>query len=137
MTEETGKIIERQQLENGIELLLYDRSRVTAGDRWQVELICEAHIPIAESFWELVAEEEDQLLPDIRKMLGDQLVFVAIKQRNFIDAEERETVLQDMVQQVHSIMLVYLKKPQFPQKFFKKQYRDALQKLLIQQAMNS
>jgi hypothetical protein len=135
MTRDTGKIIDQQYLENGIELLLYDRSRVTAGDRWQVELKCEAHIPIDESYWEMVTHEEAHLLPDIRKILGDRLVFVATKQRNFVDANERETVLQEMVHQVYSSMLEYLKKPQFPQEFFKKQYRDAHQKVLIQQAM--
>ena len=135
MTGDTGKIIDQQQLENGIELLLYDRSRVTAGDRWQVELKCEAHIQIEESYWDMVTEEEDRLLPDIRKILGDRVVFVATKQRNFVDANERETVLQEMVQQIHSSMLEYLKKPHFPQEFFKKQYRDARQKVLIQQAM--
>jgi len=135
MIDDTGKIIEQQHLENGIELLLYDRSRVTAGDRWQVELKCEAHIQIDESYWDMVIEEEDRLLPDIRKILGDRLVFVATKQRNFVDANERETVLQEMVQQVHRSMLEYLKKPHFPQEFFKKQYRDAHQKVLIQRAM--
>ena len=136
MTGDTGKIIDQQHLENGIELLLYDRSRVTAGDRWQVELKCEAHIQIEESYWDMVTEEEDRLLPGIQKILGDRVVFVATKQRNFVDANERETVLQEMVQQVHSSMLEYLKKPHFPQEFFKKQYRDARQKVLIQQAMD-
>jgi hypothetical protein len=136
MTDDTGKIIDQRHLENGIELLLYDRSRVTAGDRWQVELKCEAYIQIDESYWDMVTEEEDRLLPDIRKILGDRVVFVATKQRNFVDANERETVLQEMVQQVHSSMLEYLKKPHFPQEFFKKQYRDARQKVLIQQAMD-
>ncbi len=136
MTGDTGKIIDQLHLENGIELLLYDRSRVTAGDRWLVELKCEAHIPIDESYWDMVTDEEGRLLPDIRKILGDRLVFVATKQRNFVDANERETVLQEMVQQVHSSMLEYLKKPHFPQEFFKKQYRDARQKVLIQQAMD-
>ena len=135
MTDDTGKIIDKLHLENGIELLLYDRSRVTAGDRWQVELKCEANIPIDESYWEMVTHEEAHLLSDIRKILGDRLVFVATKQRNFVDANERETVLQEMVQQVYNSMLKYLKKAHFPREFFKKQYREAHQKVLIQQAM--
>ncbi len=136
MTAETDRILAQQQLENGIELLLYDRSRITAGDRWQVQLLCEAHIPIDESYWEMVVEEEPQLLPDIRKILGgDRLVFATTKQRHFVDAEERETVLQEMVQQVYNSMLEYLKKPQFPQEFFKKQYRETLQKVLLQQSI--
>jgi len=134
MTAENERIIEQQKLKNGIELFLYDRSRVTAGDRWQVQLICEAHIPIAESYWDMVLHEESQLLPDIRKILGDRLVFVTTKQRNFVDAEELESVLHEMVQQVHNSMLEYLKKPHFPQAYFKKQYRETLQEVLLQQA---
>ena len=136
MVNETGKLIEQQQLENGIELLLYDRSRVTAGDRWQVQLLCEAHITIDESYWDMVTQEESRLLPDIRKILEDRLVFVTTKVRNFVDAEERETVLQEMVQQVHNSILEYLKKPHFPQEFFKKQCRETHQKVLIQQAID-
>jgi len=136
MTDETGKLIEQQHLENGIELFMYDQSRLTAGDRWQVELKCEAHIPIDESFWDLMTEQEPGLLLDIRKILGDELLFVTTKQRNFIDAEECETVLREMVQQVHSSMLEYLKKPHFPREFFRKQYRDARQKVLVRQAMD-
>jgi hypothetical protein len=135
MTAETERIIEQQQLENGIELLLYDRSRITAGDRWQVQLLCEAHIAIDKSYWDMVSQEESRLLPDIRKILGARLVFVTTKERNFVEAEERETVLQEMVQQVHNSMLEYMKKPQFPQEFFKKQYRETLQKVLLQQSI--
>ena len=135
MTNETGKVIEQQRLDNGIELFLFDRSRVMAGDRWQVELKCKAHIPIDESCWNKIAQESPQLLPDIRKILGDRLVFVFTKKRNFVDAKEREIVLQEMVQQVYNSMLEYLKRPHFPQEFFKKQYRETHQKILIQQAM--
>ncbi len=137
MTAETEKIIEQQQLDNGIELFLYDRSRLTAGDRWQVELKCEAHIPIEKSFWGMMEHDAPQLLADVRRILGDRLVFVTTKKRNFVDAKERETVLQEMVQQIYSTMLEYLKKPHFPQKFFMKQYRDACQKVLLRQAMNN
>ena len=136
MTNETEKVIEQQQLDNGIELILFDRSRVTAGDRWQVELKCEALVPIDGSYWDMMAQEDPKLLSVIRKILGEQLVFVATKQRNFVDAKEREAVLQEMVQQVYNSMLEYLKKPHFPQEFFKKKYRETHQKVLIQQAMD-
>ena len=136
MTNETEKVIEQQQLDNGIELFLFDRSRVTAGDRWQVELKCEALVPIDGSYWDMMAQEDPKLLSVIRKILGEQLVFVATKQRNFVDAKEREAVLQEMVQQVYNSMLEYLKKPHFPQKFFKQKYRETHQKVLIQQAMD-
>ena len=133
---EKGRIIEEHQLENGIELLLIDRSRVTVGNRWLVELQCEAHIRTDEGCWDLFGGEDPRLQGDIRKILGNRLVFRITKQRNFIDASQRETVLGEMVQQVHGSMLAYLNRPHFPQEFFKKQSRETRKKLLLQQAMN-
>lgn len=130
------RIIEEIELENGIRLVLLDRSRITAGDRWLVELKCEAHIKTDEDFWALVDSEDPKLQEDIRKIMGDSMVFETTKQRNFIDAKEHETVLQEMVQQIYSSVLGYLKKPHFPREFFKKQYRETLKKLVIRQAMN-
>ena len=136
MTDKTGKILERKKLDNGMELILYDRSRITAGDRWQVDLQCETNIPIHESYWANIADEDPQLLADTRKMLGEELVFVINKKRNFIDDKERDTILQQMVEQVHENILEYLKRPDFPLQLFKKQYRDARQKVMIQKAMS-
>ena len=132
---EDDRIIEQQELENGITLILFDRSRVTAGDRWLVELKCEAHIQTEDGFWNMVAEEDSKLQADIRKILGDRLVFETVNKRNFIDASEREIVLQEMVQQFYSTILEYLKRPHFPQEFFKKQYREARKKILLEQAI--
>ena len=136
MVDETGKIIECQQLDNGMELILYDRSRIMAGDRWLVDLLCEAHIPIDDSYWRIVADEDPQYLPDIKEMLGGKLVFTTNKKRNFVDDEEREAGLQEMIAQVYGSILVYLNRPDFPLRLFKKQYRDSRQKVLIHQAMN-
>ena len=136
MIGESGNIIGQQQLDNGMELVLYDRSRVLAGDRWLVELTCESCIPVAAGSWQIMAGEDPRLLPAIREMLGEKLVFASNKKRNFVAAEERETVLQEMVHQVRSSILGYLNRPDFPTKLFQKQYQEARQKILIKQAMN-
>jgi len=129
------RIIDQQKLGNGIQLILFDKSKVTAGDRWLVELRCEAHIPVVEDFWEMTSEDDPKMQADIRNILGEHLVFESIKQRNFVDERERENVLQEMVRQVYSSMLEYIKRPHFPQEFFKKQYRETRKKLLLRKAM--
>jgi len=129
------RIIEQQKLENGIQLILFDKSKITAGDRWLVELRCEAHIPVDEGLWETASEDDSKIQAEIRKILGDHLVFESIKQRNFVDERERENVLQEMVRQVHSSIFEYIGRPHFPQKFFKMQYRETRKKLLLRQAM--
>ena len=136
MVDETGKIMRRQQLDNGMEIVFYDRSRIMAGDRWIVELHCEAFIPIADSYWDSELQEDPQVLAGIRKILGNRLVQTFSKRRNFIDGEQRESILQEMVQQVHSGILEYLKRPNFPMRLFKKHYRDARQKVIVQEAMS-
>ena len=97
MTDKSGKLIKQQRLENGIELFMYDQSRLMAGDRWQVELKCEAHIPIEKSFWDIVEHEDSQLASEISKILGDRMVFVTTRQRNFVDIKEQEPVFQEMM----------------------------------------
>jgi hypothetical protein len=136
MTDETGRIIARRQLGNGMEVTLYDRSRLISGSRWHVELLCEANLTIAESTWETVAGKDKEHLPAIRKMLGDRLQFASSRKRNFVDFQDMEEILREMVQEVYTSTLGYLNRPDFPQKLFKKHYLDARRKLLLQEAMN-
>lgn len=132
---DSEKIIEKKQLENGVELQLIDSSRVMVGDRWLVELKCEAHITVDENCWDMIEEENQELLQNIRESFGGRLVFATTKQRNFVDAADCETVFQEMMQQFKGSVLDYLNSPNFPQEFFRKQYQESRQKLLIQKAM--
>ena len=136
MVSSQGSIIERHQLENGMEIILYDQTRRMGADRWIVELEFVAYIPIEESLWHMVANEDQQTLAGIRKKLGDRLKQTFTKKRIFVEEHEREHMLEEMIQQVFSGMMEYLKKPNFPTKLFKKQYHDARQKILLQQAMD-
>ena len=133
---DTEKVIERQKLDNGMEFVLSERSRIMAGDRWLVELLCEAYVPVDDSFWEVVSDEDPNLLATIKEKLGNKLVYSFSKKRNFVDAGERERTLQVMMQQINSTILKYLHKAAFPLSLFKKQYQDTRQKVLIQQAIN-
>lgn len=62
-----------------MELVLHELSQFMAGDRWLVELLCQAYIPIDETFWAIVPPEDVQLLPRIREMLGEKLEFASSK----------------------------------------------------------
>jgi hypothetical protein len=135
MENENEKIIERRKLENGMELILSDRSRMITGDCWLVDLECVMKIPIPESYWTSLAEEEPQLLAEVRSILGDWLSFTINKKRNFVETDEREGQLQEMAQQVLNSMLEYLSRPNFPIRLFKKQYTETRDRLLVHQAM--
>lgn len=133
---DSGRIIERHQLDNGTEIVLYDHSRPMSADRWIVELQCVAYILINESYWNIAAGEDQQILEGLRKKIGDRLTHTFSQKRIFVSEEECEQLLQEMVHQVYSGMMEYLKKPNFPSKLFKKLYHENRQRLLLQQAMN-
>jgi hypothetical protein len=135
MAKERGRIIERRKLENGIELILYDRSRIMSGDRWLVVLVCETHVPVEDNSWNLMAGEEPQLAAEIRKMLGEKLSYSSSKKRTFVEGKEKEAALQEMMQQVYDSTLKYLKRHDFPGRLLKKQYRDARQQVMLCEAM--
>ena len=132
---ENSNIIEQQQLDNNIEFKLTDRSRLTAGDRWMVEVFCEASMPIDESNWDKVSGDDPALIKEIREVLGEQLVFSTIRQRNFIDEKERDAIIHEMVEQIHNHILEYVKKPHFPDAPSKPPPQEARQKVIIRRAM--
>lgn len=136
MENKTGEIIDRRQLENGMELRLYDCSRIMTEDRWIIEISCNAFIPLDESYWDTVADEDLHYRQAIREMLGEKLVFSSSQKRTFVDAEEKETILREMVQQVYDSILEYLNRPYFPHRLFEKLYKDARRKVLIREAMD-
>ena len=132
---DTGEILNKRRLENDMELILYDYSRSMTEDRWIVEIHCKAFIPLNESFWAAVSDEDSRHNSVIREMLGDKLVFASSKKRIFVKAEERDALLREMVQQLYDSTLAYLNRLDFPRRLFEKQYRDALRKVLIREAM--
>ena len=136
MINDSERIIERHELENGTEIILFDHSRQMSVDRWIVELKCVAHIPIDEGFWNMAAGEDQRILEGIRKKIGDHLTHTFSNKRIFIPDEDREQILREMVHQVYNGMMEYLKKPNFPSKLFKKLYHENRQRLLLQEAMN-
>jgi hypothetical protein len=135
MIDAAERIILQQQLGNGMELVLYERSRLMARELWQVELFCEAYLPIDDSYWGTVAEDEPRLLHAVREILGEKLVYVVTRKRNFIDAREREAIIREMAQQLQESIGAYLKRPSFPLRLFSRQYQDARRKVQLQQAM--
>lgn len=118
------KLINQQQLPNGIVLSIYDRSQPVAGDRWLIKIECEAALPLREEFFREIKEEDTELLGAIRQKLGETLVFSVVKERNFIAGDAADSAREELVGQVRDNMADYLKKPSFPKKLFAKRYAE-------------
>lgn len=126
------KQIEQRKLANGFVLTVNDYSRVVAADRWLVKIRCEIEIPVREDFFAALAEQDPELLGEVRAQMGGVLVFASEQERNFIDASEKDRVRQDLVEQMLAPLHAYLANPKFPAKLFNKRYTELKNRCLAE-----
>ena len=115
-------LIEKVELDNGQTLTIEDRSKKISEDAYQVTV--EARIPVAvEQDLFQAGELGDISMDDIRKKVGDKVVFEYRGERNFIMAPDKEAVLKQLVDTFRATLMPYLSKPDFPAKLVLKEYR--------------
>ena len=122
------KHLEDEQLANGVVVKFYDESRRVAGDRWQVKVRYDAVISVSETFWSLVSGEPE-LIEEIRAALGSEIVLSYINERNFISAEEKEVLVAEIVNRARKNIFGYLDAPEFPERLFKRRFKEAREKI--------
>ncbi|MBU4012519.1 MAG: hypothetical protein KJ550_03540 [Proteobacteria bacterium] len=120
-------LIKTIDLENGLELKLLDASRKLAGDRWLVSLIARIEIPIGDS---LPKEDGSSSLnvDEVRKVLGEKLLFEQKRERIYIDEKEKDEVLKEIQDSFLSTSLSYLSRSDFPQKYILKRFNEKIKK---------
>ena len=62
-----------------MELVLHELSQFMAGDRWLVELLCQAYIPIDETFWAIVPPKTFNFCPASGRCWGRNWCLPAVK----------------------------------------------------------
>ena len=121
------KLIKTIDLENGLELKLYDASRKLAGDRWLVSLIARIEIPTNKL---LLKEDGSPLLniDEVRKALGEKLLFEQKREKIFIDEKEKDEVMKEIQDFFLSSSLSYFSHPDFPKKYVLKKFNEKIKK---------
>ena len=107
-------IIKKIKLNNGLELGFYDASKKIAGDRWLVKLTAKVEIPVADYLGDMPSSIHPD---DIRKVLGEQVVFEKDMERNFIDDNEKEKVFKGFLESFLESSEKYLSASNFPKQF--------------------
>jgi hypothetical protein len=113
-------------LENGLELEIYDVSRKLAGDRWYVGFIARVEIPIS-----FLAGHADAPELDIEKMkdvLGETVRFEQKRDRHYIDEKEKDIFLNDLIDDFLVSTLPYFSETDFAKKYALKVYKQKLEK---------
>ncbi len=123
MTEE--KLIKRVNLDNGLELSLYDCSRRIAADTWKV--ILSARIEIDTDQTEFTITEKKKLY-EIRQTIGKHITFEKKIMRSFINEEKKEETLQFLYESFLDNTKKYLSDKQFAERLALKIFADSLGK---------
>jgi hypothetical protein len=123
-------LINTIDLENGLELKLFDRSRKLAGDRWLVSLIARIEIPTNDP---LLKEDGSSSLnfDEAIKVLGEKLIFEQKRERIYIDEKEKDEVMKGIQDSFLSTSLPYLSRSDFSRKYILKKFNEKIKKRLM------
>jgi len=114
-------LIKKVSLNNGLKLELYDASKKVAGDRWLVKLAAKIEIPVT-NYLQGLGQGMDA--NDIQKTLGRTVIYEKNIERNFIDKNERKSVLNGFCDSITETALAYLSTSNFPKQFIAKKYKE-------------
>lgn len=121
-------ILEQRRLENNMTLTVYDQSKIMAGDRWLIKVICEAEIPVGEEFFARVSEADGELQAEVCEAMAGSVKFSVAKEKTFVAEAERVALIELMVTEIMTNMVGYLNRPEFPEKLFFKRYDEFREK---------
>jgi hypothetical protein len=120
------KLIKTMDLENGMQLNFYDASRRLAGDRWLISLIVRMEIPVVEALINHEGTSTDSM-DEIKKVLGEKVLFEQKRDRIFVGESEKQTVFEDTYNFFIESVLGYLSNKAFPKRYVLKKYREKVE----------
>ena len=131
------KLIKTLDLENGLQLNVYDASRKLVGDRWLVSLIIRMDVPVAGAL-KKNSRESMENIDEIKDLLGDSVLFENKREKIFVDTVEKEMVFKELFDLFMNSSLKYLSKEIFPKQYVLKMYKEEMKKKsLLNSSRNS
>ena len=124
------KLIKTLDLENGLQLNVYDASRKLVGDRWLVSLIVRMDVPVTAALKKNSSESVENI-DKIKDMLGDSVLFEKKREKIFVDTAEKETVFKELCDMFLNSSLNYLSKEIFPKQYILKTYKEEVKKISL------
>lgn len=117
-----GKLIRTVGLENHLRLEFYDHSRKIAADRWFVRVTAKVEIQVDDA---LAASDDlpDVSADEIKEKIGETVVFENKLERNFIEDQEKDAVVENLTDSFVFNARSYLALPEFPRRFVLRQYQ--------------
>ncbi len=118
-------LMKRMELSNGLKLDFYDISRKLAGDRWYVGMIARIDVPLTELL--LTSQPfSNYSVEEIRNALGETVRFQEKRERHYIDEQEKDALLVNMMDSFIKTTLNYFSHPDFSEKVVLKEFKAHL-----------
>lgn len=112
-------------LANGLRVVVRDVTRHYFGGYWQVALEVSSTVPLDG------VEFADDIDPnDVRRLLGDTVLFVRRLEKMAVLGNERETARAGLLERCERHLLPFLASPQFPARFILAEYAQRRKKSL-------
>ena len=121
------KLIKTIDLENGMQLNIFDGSRKLAGDRWLVTMIARIEIPVSEVLIQN-GQQAKESVNEIKKVLGEKVLFEQKRERIFVDETDKETIFEEVYDIFLNSTFTYLSTEEFPKRYVLKKYREEVEK---------
>jgi len=121
------KLIKTLDLENGLQLNVYDASKKLVGDRWLVSLIVRMDVPVTEAL-KKNSRQLTESIDEIKDVLGDSVLFEKKREKIFVDTGTKEKVFKELCDMFLNSSLDYLSKEIFPKQYILKTYKDEVRK---------
>lgn len=128
------KLVRTLDLENGLQLKLFDASRKLIGDRWLVSLIARMEVPVTEALKKNNRQSEGNI-DDIKDMLGNSVMYEQKREKMFVDTADKESVFKGLCDMFLDSAVNYLSKEIFPEQYILKTYQKAVKKTAVSNAV--
>lgn len=109
------------EMENGLTLEIWNKSKVIAGDRWKIAVIAHVNIPVEKAFSN-GKEELPVSIDQIREVLGDSVYFEKRIERFFIDETQKDELKNMLAESLFESVFPYLSREKFARRFILKEY---------------
>lgn len=123
-----------KKLANGLAFIITDRSRLIAGDRWYLNIVCEVSLPLTDAHFADCGEDTPALSGQIRQLMGAELKLELSQERNFVDDAVKDDLSQELLARITDNITDYLAAESFPSRLFASRYREAKKNCLLNMA---
>ena len=121
-------------LANGMQVVVYDNSKLMAADRWYISLTCRCEMDLPASKLTSLALE-DEILTALDDRLAGKITHVCKKERNFVDAACKDEVVEELLNQLQDTTLPYLAAQTFVERLFQQNVDDFVQEYKVRQEL--